>query len=279
MTRRAPFAPLFVVIEMKPARLIIAGIAGVAGLLALVLSGRDPAPVQVVAPATPVAEQNTVEVLVAKSDILMGTVIGDTELSWSKWPQDLAASTMIQKSARPNALEEFKGAIVRQAFFANEPIREEKLIKGNGSGFLSAILPSGKRAIAISIDSRGATSAGGFILPNDHVDVIVTRRDADASQRANTDIFSSMTILANVRVLAIGQNVQEKNGERVVVGETATLELDPAQAEQVTLNQRTGTLALALRSMVDINKPEEKRTSSGRTGMTIVRFGVSQEVR
>jgi pilus assembly protein CpaB len=264
---------------MKPARLIIAGVAGLAGLLALMLSGREPAPVIVQAPAPVTDDPKVTEVLVASVDLTMGMVLGEKELAWVKWPQELAASTLIQKSARPNAIEEFKGAITRQPFFSNEPIREEKVIKGNGSGFLSAILPSGKRAVAISIDSRGATSAGGFILPNDHVDVIVTRRDGEASARAGSDVFTSITILNNVRVLAIGQNVQEKNGERVVVGETATLELDPGQAEQITLNQRTGTLALALRSMVDINKPDEKRPKSAGSGMTIVRFGVSQEVR
>jgi len=262
--------------SMKASRLIIVGVAGFAGLLALLLSGREPQ--QVVQAAPPPADANTTEVLVAKIDLSMGTALSDAELAWVKWPQDLASSALIQKSARPNAIEEFKGAITRQPFFANEPIREEKIIKGNGSGFLSAILPSGKRAIAISIDSRGASSAGGFILPNDHVDVIVTRRDSEASLKAGTDIYQSSTLLNNVRVLAIGQNIQEKNGERVVVGETATLELDPSQAEMIALNQRTGTLALALRSMVDINKPEDKRNRSGGNAMTVVRFGVSQEV-
>jgi pilus assembly protein CpaB len=263
---------------MKPSRLIVLGVAGFAGLLALMLSGRQPAPVIVQAPAPKQTEPDVTEVLVARSDLPMGTAIGEQHLNWVRWPQDLASSALIQKSARPNAMEEFKGSITRQPFFANEPIREEKLIKGNGSGFLSAILPSGKRAIAISIDSRGASSAGGFILPNDHVDVIVTRRDGDASLKAGMDVFTSNTLLTNVRVLAIGQNIQEKNGERVVVGETATLELEPGQAEQIALNQRTGTLALALRSMVDINKPDEKRNRSGNNAMTVVRFGVSQEV-
>lgn len=261
---------------MKASRLIIVGVAGFAGLLALLLSGRQPENVVVQAPA-PAAPPNTTEVLVAKIDLPMGTALGEAELAWAKWPQELASSALIQRSARPNALEEFKGAITRQPFYSNEPIREEKIIKGNGSGFLSAILPAGKRAIAISIDSRGASSAGGFILPNDHVDVIVTRRDADASSKAGTDVYTSSTILNNVRVLAIGQNIQEKNGERVVVGETATLELDPSQAELIALNQRSGTLALALRSIVDINKPEDKRTRPS-SGMTIVRFGVSQEI-
>lgn len=263
---------------MKPARLIIAGVAGVAGLLALMLSGRQPAPVVVSTP-TPAPEQaKTTEVLVAKRDLPMGTALSENEVAWAKWPQDLAGSAMIQRSARPGAIEEFKGAITRQSFFSNEPIREEKVIKGSGSGFLSAILPSGKRAIAISIDSRGATSAGGFILPNDYVDVITTRRDSDASQRAGTDIYQSATVLTSVRVLAIGQNIQEKNGERVVVGETATLELDPVQAEQITLHQRAGTLALALRSMADANKTDEPRARDTSNSVTVVRFGVAHEV-
>lgn len=263
---------------MKPARLIIAGVAGLAGLAALMLSGRERGAVNVVVPTAPPEESRHTEVLVAKADIAMGTALSEGELTWVKWPQEFAASSLIQRSARPGAIEEFKGAIARGAFFANEPIREEKLIKANGSGFLSAILPSGKRAIAISIDSRGATSAGGFILPNDHVDVIVTRRDADASRQVGADVFASATLLNNVRVLAIGQNIQEKNGERVVVGETATLELEPFQAELITLNQRTGSLALALRSMVDINKPEEKRSKGPGNAVTIVRFGVAQDV-
>lgn len=262
---------------MKPARLIIAGVAGLAGLLALILSGRQPQQI-VQAPAPAPAPTKFTEVLVAKRDLPMGTALSENELAWEKWPAELAASSMIQRAARPNALDEFKGAITRASFFTNEPIREEKVIKGSGSGFLSAILPSGKRAIAISIDSRGATSAGGFILPNDYVDVIVTRRDLDASQRAGVEIYQSSTLISNVRVLAIGQNVQEKNGERVVVGETATLELDPAQAEQVTLAQRTGSLALALRSMADANKPDDARARGVSNSITVVRFGIAQEV-
>ena len=263
---------------MKTSKLIVIGASGFCGLLAFMLSGRTPPPViqQMAAPAA--QELATTEVLVARIDIGMGTLISDNEIGWVKWPQELAASSLIQKSARPNALEEFKGSITRQPFFANEPIREEKLIKGNGSGFLSAILPSGKRAIAISIDSRGATSAGGFILPNDHVDIIVTRRDAEGSIKAGSEIYQSATLLTKIRVLAIGQNVQEKNGERVVVGETATLELDPSQSEQIILAQRTGTLALALRSMVDHNKVDEPRAKTAQGSVTIVRYGVGQEI-
>ena len=106
---------------------------------------------------------------------------------------------------------------------AGEPIRREKLVKGQG--FMSAILPAGMRAVAINIDSQGATSAGGFILPGDRVDVIRTSRDASAG--ASSDNYVSETLLQNVKVLAVGPNIQEKNGQSVVVGSNATLELDP----------------------------------------------------
>lgn len=260
---------------MKPARLIVAGIAGVAGLLALLMSSRAPAPQKVAeAPAAP--QIQATEVLVAKSELTLGTSLNAENLAWVKWPQELAASTMIQRTARPNAMEELKGAITRANFFANEPIREEKIIKGNGAGFLSAILPAGKKAVAITIDSRGASSAGGFILPNDSVDVIAVRQ-VDPSGRG-PDAFRSTTLLSGIRVLAIGQNIEERNGEKAVVGETATLELDSGQAEQIVLAQRNGSLALALRSMADANKTNDDASGSSPTGVTIVRFGVSQEV-
>jgi pilus assembly protein CpaB len=159
-----------------------------------------------------------------------------------------------------------------------EPIRKDKLIKGANGGFMSAILPEGRRALAINIVSSGARTAGGFILPNDRVDVINTRRDDEATRIRQADAFVSETILQNIRVLAIGQNVQERNGEKVVIGETATLELDPRQAEVVTLAQRMGELALVLRSLSDASKPEENPVSRDEAGLTIVRYGVSQTI-
>ena len=120
-----------------------------------------------------------------------------------------------------------------------------KLI-GEGQSFMSSILPSGKRAVATQIAAD--TSAGGFILPNDYVDVIMTRR-SDAA-RAATGGFITETILKNIRVLAIDQTIQEdEEGKKVKVGETATLELTPQQAEIITVAQQMADrLTLALRS-------------------------------
>jgi len=249
---------------MKPLRLAVIGIAGLAGLAAVMLSGRNEPQGEVAAAPD---NANLTEILVAKADLPVGTaVVGEEQLTWAKWPQTLASGTMILRTARPDAITEFKGSIVRQPFFVNEPIREEKLIKANGSGFLSAILPSGKRGVAIAIDNTGATTAGGFILPNDYVDVLVTE-DSNGSPKTST-------ILSNIRVLAIGQNVQEKDGERFIVGQTATLQLDPDESEIVILNQKRGSLSLILRSLQDVRKLEVRHNNAR---VTVVRSGIIDE--
>ena len=125
---------------------------------------------------------------------------------------------------------------------------------------MAAILPSGMRAVSTEISPE--TGAGGFILPNDHVDVILSRRDREAEKAAGIEVHISETILANIRVLAIDQTVEEKNGQSVVVGKTATLELDARQAEALRWRGRLGTLSLALRSIVDAGKATTKPTTT-----------------
>ncbi len=119
-----------------------------------------------------------------------------------------------------------------------------------------------------TIDAQGTTSAGGFVLPNDRVDVI---RTVKGSGTAMAESYNSETLLTNVKVLAIGQNIQEKNGAPTQVGSTATLELDPVQAETVILAQRTGQLSLALRSMQDAAQTGHVAIADGKT--TVIRYG------
>jgi len=188
---------------------------------------------------------------------------------------------MIVKSSDANALEEVKGSLTRDAFIRGDPMRRDKLVKGGAGGFMSAILPSGLRAVAIKVDNAGDDYAGGFILPNDRVDVIKIYRDDEATKSRGVEVLGAQTILANVKVLAIGQNVQEENGKKVVIGGNATLELDPQQAEQVILAERAGNanLHLVLRSLVDSAGPAQSvgdNQNSGGSGLTIVRFGAPQ---
>ena len=259
---------------MKAARLVVLTVAIAAGGVAAMLAGRSEKPTQVKTAPTP--QVATIDVLVAKSDIGMGQTISPGDVQWQEWPANAATGNFIRKTDRPNAVESLAGSIARYPFVGGEPIREAKLVNAKGSGFMAAILPSGMRAISTQISPE--TGAGGFILPNDHVDVILTRRDRDADKASSGDSHSSETILTNIRVLAIDQNVQEKDGQKVVVGKTATLELTPSQTETLALAQQLGSLSLALRSITDANRDEpqpEDKIGGRRTGVNIVRFGVS----
>ena len=264
---------------MKPARLAVLGIALVAGLGAVLMMQGDPPPPPAPAPVAAAPSIPVVDVLVAAAELPMGQTLKAADLRWQSWPQDSAGTGLTRRGESPDALEQTAGSIVRSAFLPGEPIRREKLIKADGSGFMSAILPSGMRAVAISIDNRGSTSAGGFILPNDRVDVIRTYRDDAATKSAGADVHATEVVLPNIRVLAIGQTVQERNGEKVVTGETATLELAPSQVEVVILAQRTGQLTLALRSLADAGRvePVAAEPPPTETGITVVRYGVATQ--
>lgn len=260
---------------MKPARLAVLAIALVAGGgAAFLMSGGEPPPAPVQASLPPPAP--VTEVLVAAAELPMGQVLQPADLRWQKWPEDALTPGYITRKDAPKGLEESAGATIRSPFLSGEPIRTQKLVRPE-SGFMAAILPAGMRAVAIVTDSRGTNSAGGFILPNDRVDVIRTFRDDENSRATGSDVQVSQTILRDVRVLAVGQLIQEKNGTNVVTGETATLALTPAQAEIITLAQKVGALSLALRSLADAGQPPEAAPPVQDAALTVMRFGVSRQ--
>lgn len=254
---------------MKIARVVVLMIAIGAGGVAYVLSRGRPAPVPVPAPVAQSIE--TVGVLVARRDIGVGQGLVADDLGWQVWPAASAGEGMIRQSDKPDAIKELTGAVARGTFAAGEPIREQKLIRAGGSGFLSAILPEGMRAVSAEVaeDKR----AGGFILPNDRVDVMLTRTDPE-SQKNGTGLVTE-TILTNVRVLAIGQVIEDKEGQRAVAGKaTATLELSPRQAEILASATENGTLSLALRSLADSSPGGPGSPEREATSLNIVRYGV-----
>jgi pilus assembly protein CpaB len=263
---------------MKPAKLIVLGVAGVAALSAVWLTSglRTPQVVMKSQEAAPSVAMT--EVLIASVDLPVGSTVNADQLRWQPWPRTAVSELMITKDRTPGGLEDTVGAVSRAPSLAGEPVRRDKMIKGANGGFMSAVLPTGMRAVAINIVSSGARSAGGFILPNDRVDIMRTGRDDEATRSRQSETFITETILQNIRVLAIGQNIQERNGEKVVVGETATLELDPRQAELIMLAQRSGELSLALRSLADANKQAEAPAAREESGLTIVRFGNAQTI-
>jgi pilus assembly protein CpaB len=253
---------------MNTARIVVLGIAVCAGGVAAYLAAGSDTKQQVVAPP----QMETVDVLVARADIPMGHTVAPDDMRWQSWPAASASSSFIRRSDRPEALAQAAGSIARAPFLAGEPIRDTKLVKGDGAGFMAAILPTGMRAVSTEISPE--TGAGGFILPNDKVDVILTKRDRVANRGGGGEIINSETILVNIRVLAVDQTIGEKDGQKVVVGKTATLELRPEQAEMLTRARQAGTLSLALRSLADAGQssatPDDDKTNS----MNVVRFGV-----
>jgi pilus assembly protein CpaB len=262
---------------MSKMRIVILGLAAgsavVAGLLAKGFIGAKPEVATVEVNTT-----KTTDVLVASKDILMGDRLSDGSAEWQAWPDANISDSMITRDEKPDAREFYGAARARTMVFAGETIMEQKLVLPGETGFMSAILPKGMRAISVSISER--SSAGGFILPNDRVDVILTRKIDDISR--------AETVLTNVRVLAINQTFrQEKEGSSATIaeGKTATLELDPRQTEVIAMIESAGELSLALRSMAEndgkrmgeegprlADKYSGKK--SGTTDTLYVRYGV-----
>ncbi len=259
---------------MKRAQLIGISIAGGAGLLAFVLmrsfvSGPS-APTQVAVPV------DATEVLVARKDISLGEITKDNDFRWQTWPADAVTPTFITKKQN-GALRMVSGAIARAPMLAGEPVTRQKLIRAGDGGVLAAILPKGMRAISTRIKEE--TSAGRLILPNDHVDVILTQhtRGADGQEEIQSD-----TLFRNVRVLAIGQQIETKKDDKSPQGgaNTATLELAPVQAESLARANSMGEISLSLRSIADAdpNGPgqgsdpfDHQRSSSA---VRVLKYGV-----
>lgn len=234
--------------------------AGLAALLARGLMSSDTEQ-----PVTQVVEEPTSEVLVAVNNLDVGQRVSASDLHWQRWPEAAMNSAYISRTQKPTAIEEFTNSVARSAVLSGEPVTVEKLVTLSGAGFMSALIEPGMRAAAIAITPE--TSAGGFILPNDRVDVV--------------DVEKGQTLLRNVRVLAIDQRFNEKAGEQVVVGRTATLELTPAQVELVAVAQSDRPLSLSLRSMADSESTAEDDTTRNLGGsvVKVVRYGTTQSVR
>lgn len=234
---------------MKPARIIILAVAvvsaGVAGFLALQIArGGSP----VIQTETVVEREPTINVLVAKESLPVGARLNPDVVAWAPWPQGSLVEGYITDQNRPDAMETLNGTIARLPIFNGEPIRQEK-IADSSNRIMSSLLPSGKRAVATEISV--ATGAGGFVLPNDRVDVIMVRKD-------DAGAYLTETVLSNVRVLAIDQQIQENpDGSKSAVGTTATLELNPDQTKVIMVAQQMAErLSLALRSVADAQEPD-----------------------
>lgn len=267
---------------MRPARIVLVSVALIAGGLAAFLvtrGGNEPEPTAPQAVAPQVIQEAKTQVLVASRGIGVGERLLLESTQWQDWPELALRDEFVTISAMPEAQTELIGAVARFELFPGEPIREAKLVRSD-SGYLSAVLAPGKRGVSVGVSP--VSSAGGFVVPNDHVDVVLTS-STDAGQR-------SELILSNVRVLAIGTRLGEMGQSggsedpnsttppTTFVSDTiATLELDPGQAETLINSSTRGQLSLTLRSVADFNRVDEQRFATNQP-VRLIRFGREQSV-
>lgn len=277
---------------MKPARIIVICVAAVAAIgLALVVRamGSPSNEPTAVATAAPVDARPMARVLVAAKDLEPGKRLEDSDLDWKEWPVDQVNPAFITDGSTPipaaeqskpegavaavtraatdlatgGAKADYVGSVVREPILAGEPIIMRKIVRAGDSGYMAAYLEPGMRAMAIRVTVE--TAAGGFILPGDRVDVVLTRETTlgnIGASEGDRSKFTSATVMQNIKVLAIDQSTRAGDDEQTVIGATATLEVGPSDAEALALAKSEGELSLILRSYADTGGPSG-RVSAG----------------
>lgn len=256
---------------MKRGQVIALALAAASGLGAVVLANsfmRPPPPAPKV-----VEKAEGIQVLVARSDIGLGQIANEANFRWQDWPRDASVRNFITRQTRPQAIVDLTGTIARIPISAGEPINEQKLVRAGQGGVLAAILRPGFRAMSIKISEQ--TAAGRLILPNDHVDILIVRRNP--TKRGQEEAVPE-TLLHNIRILAIGQAIETKESRRSLEGATATLELTPRDAETLAQATAGGDLTLTLRSIADIAPDASDQSDKDRKeveSVRIIRYGIS----
>jgi pilus assembly protein CpaB len=229
---------------MNTSRIIILGVAalaaGAAAFLARGLLGGGTEKVKAAALPPPV----TNEVLVASSDLQPGAALTTDSVHWQNWPKSSIDSSFVTQTTEPDINHIVTGAVLRAPVVAGQPITPSMMVHADTAGFMAAMVTPGMRAVSIATSTE--TGAGGFILPNDRVDVIVTVMISDQPKR-----YGARTLLNDVRVLAVDQTYKEDKDQKAVLAKTATLELTEKQAELVERAASTGSLSLSLRGLGD----------------------------
>jgi pilus assembly protein CpaB len=242
--------------------------AGIAALLVRGLLGGGTSTLKAAIAPAPAAMLN---VLVAGSDIQPGTAITPALVRWQSWPKASVDSSFITETGNPDTATIVKGTVARAPMIAGEPLTGTKIVHADTASFMSARLSPGMRAVSTAISTD--TGAGGFILPNDRVDVVLTQQVSESPRR-----FGSKVILSNVRVLAMDQTSMQDKDQKTVLAKTATLELAPDQATMLARSAAAGTISLSLRALGE-NAESDIAANTGHKDsgqIVVVRYGVTR---
>jgi len=257
--------------------LILVAALGAAGLAAFLARGLMGGQNQ----ATAATNMEMTEILVASKAIEVGSKVMPGDLKWQGWPKGAIDPSFVSKQAAPQALEDMtEGAVARVPLASGEPVTGQKVIKAEGAGFMAAVLTPGKRAVGVKLSEQAG--AGGFILPNDRVDVIMTRKLGN--NEMGIPAYRAATVLRDVRVLAVAQTTQGEEDAKNILGKTATLELTAQQAEVLALAEAMGDLSLSLRSLTqsDQKSQDDQVSAKGLGGeeedrVVVLRFGIPSQ--
>jgi pilus assembly protein CpaB len=262
---------------MRVAILGVAAIAaGGAAMLVRGMLGGQTSPTQASIPRPAI----TAEVLVAAKDITPGLKLQADLVRWQAWPKEGVLPDFISKDKQADIGKAIAGMVVRAPLVVGQPITDASVVHADAGGVLSASIKPGLRAIGVSVNAQAI--AGGFILPNDRVDVVLTRELPGTTSKK---LFTSETILRDVRVLAIDQTAHAEKDKDSVVGKTATLELKQDQAEILAKAEQTGVVSLSLRALGDsegeplanvVIAPKPVQTGAPRPGVVVFRYGVQR---
>lgn len=181
------------------------------------------------------------QVLVAVKLMPRGTIVEAAHVVWKRWPDNAIDESMI--SGVPGDETKIFGKVARTDIAAGQPLPTAGLVGPGERGFLAAALQPGMRAITISISDTSGVA--GFVFPGDRVDLVLTHQ-VDQGDRGQIRV--SETVLQNVRVLAIDQDVNDRE-DQPKVGRTVTLEVTPKLVEKIAVMQLIGSVSLSLRSL------------------------------
>lgn len=202
--------------------------------------------ISVPTPAEPQVAFNTI--VVAGAPLRFGMPLDRTQLNEIPWPQ---ASLPQGAFARIDDLLAAGTRVVLSPIEPNEPVLLAKLSGPNGRATLSNLLAPGMRAVTIRIDE--IAGVGGFVMPGDRVDIMLTRDAGEIQEVARNaegaagSTITSEVVVENVKVLSAGQGADERQTQPQVVS-SVTVEVDSAGAQKIALARNIGTLSLSLRA-------------------------------
>lgn len=207
------------------------------------------------------------EILVASKKLLIGEKIKPEDVRWQAWPESAVFKGMIKRSEQVDEKDlSVYDTPLRRSIESGEPVTLQSVIadvKG-GNNFLAASLEPGLRAVGVAVKAN--TSAGGFLSPGDHVDVVLSytaklKGDADKVAGNIVQRYATQTVLSNVRVMAVDQNSKEDEAAEIKVAKTVTLEVTKEGAEILALAESMGDISLALRRLGEKDTPADAATT------------------